>query len=87
MTNYEECRRHAEECVKWAATAKDQRAVPIYLEMAECWLRLAINADDCPQLANARVPATNAATRNGSTNVLQQWIVPQTGSLIEKSCS
>jgi hypothetical protein len=76
MTNYEECRRHAEECVKWAVSAKDQTASRIYLEMAKCCLRLAINADDCPELAKPRVPATNTAARNGSTD---QWIIPQMG--------
>jgi hypothetical protein len=67
--------------------ARSKRGRVDNLEMAECWLRLAINADDCPQLAKPRVPATKAAARNGSTNVLEQWITPQTGSLIEKSCS
>ena len=48
MATYEECRRRADGCVKLATATDDDGARRTYLEMAEEWLRLALNAPDRP---------------------------------------
>jgi hypothetical protein len=57
MSSAKEYRVIAEDCIRMASTAQDERDRPLWVTMAQSWLRLAEHADRITRQLKSGVPA------------------------------